>query len=137
MSNMLKGEASFEANGRKWELVLDFYAFASAQQALGLGTLDALMKRLSPEIDVASGAVVREPDILALGALLRAGLEDKHPELSARDAVNLLSAGEAVGEALGRAMQGAFPGAGDQGASAEGNAPGTGTKPKPSGRGRG
>jgi hypothetical protein len=135
MASMMMGEAAFQtADGRKWELVLDFYAFVVAQQSLGCATLAELMARMAPVLDKNSGAIVREPDAIALGALLRAGLAGKHPELSEREAVNLLGSGDAaVGEALAKAMQGAFPDAFKQAPSAVGNGRGTGTKPKPTG----
>lgn len=141
MPNILKGEASFRTtDGREWHLVLDFYAFAVAQQALGLPKLEDLFALIKPVVELDKQGklvkVVKEPDALALGAVLCAGLSERHPEVTQREATNMLAGGEEVGGALGRAMQGAFPDAVPK-ASAEGNGRGTGTKPKRTGQARG
>jgi len=134
MANVQRGEASFTASdGRVFYLVMDFNAFAEAEDAADLD-IEALLQAVSPKVD-ASGNVIGKPRIKHLGALLYGGLQAKHPGLTHADAIRLLGEGEQVGEAIAKALRGAMP---KQDESAEGKAEtlgaGTGTKPKRTGR---
>lgn len=138
MANVQRGEASFTTEaGKTYHLVMDFAAFAEAEDAAGM-TVQDLMKAVSPTIDPDTGAIVGQPRIKHLGALLYGALTARHPEITPRAALNLFAEGEVVGDAIAKAMQGAMPKAD---ASAEGKAPprprGTGTKRKPTGHAKG
>ncbi|QHD68224.1 hypothetical protein GS397_15010 [Sphingobium yanoikuyae] len=137
MANLQKGEASFiAANGQTYVLVLDFNAFAEAEDAADMD-IDALLKAVAPVIDEMTGLVTRMPRVKHLGALLQGALAANHPGLTKREVRNLLHE-EGCGEALGKALSGAMPK--PKIASAEGKAqpaPGTGTKRKRTGRPKG
>lgn len=137
MGNIQKGEASFttsESPPRTFHLVMDFNAFAEAEEVTGLAP-QALLRAITPELDPVSGKVVRPPPLKVLGGLLYGALKDKHPDITHKDAINLLNEGVTVGEALGKVLDGVMPKADP---SAEGKAPaptsGTGTKPRKTGR---
>lgn len=137
MANLQKGEASFTAaNGQTYVLVLDFNAFAEAEDAADM-EIDALLKKIAPVVDDKSGVVIRMPRVKHLGALLQGALAANHAGMSKRDVRNLLHE-EGCGEALGKALSAAMPKPKD--ASAEGKArsgAGTGTKRKRTGRNKG
>lgn len=122
MSVIQRGEASFTANdGTVYKIVLDFAAFAEAEDAANMSVNDLLKAMANPRLK-------------HLGAILYGGLLEHHPDMTPRRALNLLGEGEAVGEAIGKAVQGAMPKADP---SAEGKAkapPGTGTKRKATGQ---
>jgi len=122
MANIQRGEASFSAaDGTPYKIVLDFAAFAEAEEVADMPVND-LLKAMA------------KPRLKHLGAILYGGLLEHHPDMTPRRALNLLGEGEAVGEAIAKAIQGAMP---KLDPSAEGKATaarGTGTKPKPTGR---
>ena len=122
MANIQRGEASFTAaDGTAYKIVLDFAAFAEAEEAADM-PVNELLKALA------------KPRLKHLGAVLYGGLLEHHPDMTPRRALNLLGEGEAVGEAIAKAIQGAMP---KPDPSTEGKATvarGTGTKPKPIGR---
>jgi len=124
MANIHRGEASFLAeDGTTYHIVLDFAAFAEAEEAADMPVNDLLKAMANPRLK-------------HLGAILYGGLLDRHPDMTLRRALNLLGEGEAVGEAIAKAVQGAMPKADP---SAEGNAPaqrGTGTGHKKTGPAR-
>lgn len=137
MANIQRGEASFTtAAGVKYHIVLDFAAFVEASSAAKMNIAD-FMKALQPEVDPKTGEVVDEPGVLKhLSALLFGGLTERHPDITQRQALNLLAEGEIVGQTLGKALEAAMP---KPDPSAEGKAPasrGTGTKPKRTGQRR-
>lgn len=136
MANIQKGEASFTtADGREFHLVMDFNAFAEAEDAADMD-VDALLKCVSPRVD-ANGKIVGAPRLKHLGALLYGALQDRHPGLALTDAIRLLGEGQQVGEAIAKSLRGAMP---KQDESAEGNVQphaGTGTKPKKTGQRKG
>ncbi|GLV22009.1 hypothetical protein TomMM35A_18620 [Sphingobium sp. TomMM35A] len=137
MANIQKGEASFTAGGKVYRLVMDFNAFAEAEDAADMG-VDDLLKAITPEVD-GEGNVTKKPRIKHMGAILYGALKAHQPNISLPDAINLMNdGGEAVGEAIAKALNGAMPKAD---ASAEGKAevlgPGTGTKPSRTGRQKG
>lgn len=125
MALIQRGEASFSAaDGTLYRIVLDFAAFAEAEEASGLQIND-LMRAMT------------NPRLKHLGAILYGGLLEHHPDMTPRRALNLLGEGEAVGAALGKAIEGAMP---KPGPSAEGKARpprGTGTRPKRTGQQKG
>lgn len=129
----LKGEASFKASdGTTYNLVLDFNAFAEAEEVAGMD-VDSLIKAVTPIIDPKTMAVIKRPLIKHLGALLYGALAAHHPGMSMRE-VNNLFAEDGCGEAIAKALEGALP---KPKPSAEGKAlpaDGTGTKPKRTGR---
>lgn len=132
MAVLQRGEADFEADGVRWRLVVDFAAFAEAEDVSGLA-VDALMQALQPATDGA-GKIVRTPRLKHLGALFYGALTAHHPDITPREALNLLGNNPQGGEALGKAMVAAMPKPDE---STEGKAPaarGTGTKPRPTGR---
>lgn len=136
MPNIQKGEASFKTSAGTFHLVLDFNAFAEAEDVAGMSVVD-LMRALAPEFDPVSGEVTKKPRIKHLGAILYGGLQARHPGISFSEAVNMMGDSEDVGEAIAKALEGVMTKAGS---SAEGKAPragGTGTKPKKTGRPRG
>lgn len=136
MANVLRGESSFvSASGEAFHLVMDFNAFAEAEDAADM-SVDDLLRAVSPEID-AKGNITRKPRIKHLGALLFGALRDRHPSITLPAAIRMLGEGEAVGEAIAKALQGAMPKADP---SAEGKVPakpGTGTRRKRTGRAKG
>lgn len=136
MANIQKGEASFSAGGANYRLVLDFNAFAEAEDAADMG-VDDLLQAISPKV-ATDGTILKKPRVKHVGALLFGALRAHHPNLTLRDAINLMSDGEHVGEALGKALQGAMPKP-DQSAEGKAEAPngGAGTKPKQTGRRKG
>jgi hypothetical protein len=132
----MRGEASFVVGDRTYHLVMDFAAFAEAEDVADMSMND-LMAAIDPQIDSGTGLPTRQPRIKHLGALLYGALKDRQPNITLKDAMRLLPEGEQVGEALAKAIYGAQPKADP---SAEGKAPaarGTGTKPKPTGRQKG
>lgn len=134
MANFRRGEASIEHEGVTYHLVIDMNAFAEAEEAADMGIADFL-KALSPEFD-AKGNVTRMPRLKHLGAMMFGALRAHHPDITHAGAMMLLNA-PGAGEAIGQALTGAMPKAEP---SAEGKvtaAPGTGTKPKKTGRQRG
>jgi hypothetical protein len=133
MANIYQGEAEFIASdGQVWRLVLDFYAYAVACDAMGVD-LDELFRRISPDVDGA-GVVIRSPRPLDLGHLLYGGLQRHHGGLPLRDAVNLLAEGDVVMTALAKAVEGSVTPP-EKRSSAEGkDEGGTGTKPKSHGQ---
>lgn len=138
MPNIHKGEASFTTSaGETYHLVMDFNAFAIAEDAADMD-LNSLLRAVSPEIDPATGKVVRQPRIKHLGALLHGALQARHPGTTARQAINLLGSGEEVGAAIAKALSGAMlkDGAESAGGKAPG-VPGTGAKPRKAGRSQG
>jgi hypothetical protein len=133
MAVVQRGEASFVADGVTYRLVMDFAAFAEAEDAVGMG-IDDLLAAIDPKIDPKTNKPTRTPRLKHIGALLYGALVEHHPGLSQRDALNLLGSSEEAGAALGKAMEGAMP---KPDASAEGKAPGprgTGTTRKSNGR---
>lgn len=136
MANVLRGESSFVAkSGETFNLVIDFNAFAEAEDAADM-SVDDLLRAVSPQVNDA-GEITRKPRIKHLGALLYGALREQHPAITVPDAIRLLGEGEAVGAAIAKALQGAMP---KPAASAEGKAPasvGIGTKPKKIGRAKG
>jgi hypothetical protein len=134
MALVQRGEASFVADdGVTYRLVMDFAAFAEAEDAAGMG-VDALLAAVDPKIDPETGKPTRVPRLKHIGALLYGALAQNHPGLTPRDALNLLGSSEEAGAALGKAMEGAMP---KPDPSAEGNAPGLrgiGTTRKSNGR---
>lgn len=129
MANVLRGQSSFIAeSGETYSLVIDFNAFAEAEDAADI-SIDDLLRAVSPEVNDA-GEITRKPRIKHLGALLYGALREHHPAITVPDAIRLLGEGEAVGAAIAKALMGAMPGADP---SAEGKVQasvGTGTKPK-------
>jgi hypothetical protein len=122
MATIRRGEASFAAqDGTVYKIVLDFAAFAEAEEAANMQVNDLLKAMANPRLK-------------HLGAILYGGLLEHHPEMTPRRALNLLGEGEAVGEAIAKAVEGAMP---KPDASAEGKAPaqrGTGTERKRTGQ---
>lgn len=135
MANVQRGEASFTAaNGQNYVLVLDFHAFAEAEDAADMD-IDDLLVAIMPVIDEKTGLIIRKPRVKHLGAILHGALAANHAGMSKRDIRNLLHE-EGCGEALGKALSGAMPK--PKAASAEGKVrPGTGTKRKRPGRAKG
>lgn len=133
MANVLRGESSFVSEaGETYHLVMDFNAFAEAEDAADM-PVDDLLRAVSPVID-AKGNITRKPRIKHFGALLYGALKEKHPAITMPGAIRLLGEGEEIGAAIAKALQGAMP---KPDASAEGKVPdkpGTGTKLKRTGR---
>ena len=138
MANIFKGEADFTASdGKVWRIVLDFYAYAVACDAMGVD-LETLFRKISADVDEQTQQVIRAPQPLDLGYLLYGGLQHNHPAIAIRDAVNLLGEGDAVMAALAKAVDGSVTPP-EKRESAEGKEPGNagdGIGTKPSGHGR-
>ena len=131
MANIHRGEASFTHDGVTYHLVVDFNAFAEAEDAADM-ELDVLLKKLSPKVD-AGGRIIQKPRLKHLGAMMFGALQAHHPDISHADAIRLLNA-DGAGEAIGKALTAALP---QKTESAGGKAPaaaGTGGKPKKTGR---
>lgn len=134
MPNIQRGEASFTVDGQLYRLVLDFNAFAEAEDAADMG-FDDLLKAITPEVD-SQGNITRKPRLKHMGAMLYGALQAHQPGLTLKEAINLMGqAGEAVGEALGKALEGAMPKA-DPSAEGKAEAAGGGAGTKPSRIGR-
>ncbi|WIW88960.1 hypothetical protein K3M67_02980 [Sphingobium sp. V4] len=133
MPNIQKGEASFKTSAGTFHLVLDFNAFAEAEEAAGMSVAD-LMRELAPEFDPVSGEVTKKPRIKHLGAILYGGLQARHPGTSFKEAVNMMGDSEDVGEAIARALEGVMAKAEPSAEGKDRGAAGTGTKPKRTGR---
>lgn len=89
------GETVFEADGAQWRLRFDLNALCHVEDRLG-ASLDALQARLA------------QPGARDLRALLWAGLQRHHPEVTLEQAGRLCDVAQA-GEAVGRALAAAFP----------------------------
>lgn len=133
MPNIQKGEASFTTSVGTFHLVLDFNAFAEAEDASGM-SVDDLMRALSPEFDPDTGAVTKKPRIKHLGAVLYGGLQARHPGISFKEAVNMMGDSEDVGEAIAKALEGVMAKADPSAEGKARGAVGTGTKPRKTGR---
>lgn len=134
MANIHRGESSFTHEGRSYNLVVDFNAFAEAEDAADMD-LDDLLKALSPQVD-ARGKVTKKPRLKHLGAMMFGALREHHPDISHADAIRLLNADDA-GAAIGKALTAALPKPAE---STEGKAravAGTGAKRKRTGRQKG
>lgn len=122
MATIQRGESTFVgADGTVYKIVLDFAAFAEAEEAANMPVND-LLKAMA------------KPRLKHLGAILFGGLLEHHPDMTPRRALNLLGEGESVGEAIAKAVQGAMP---KPDPSAEGKVQaqrGTGTGRKRTGR---
>lgn len=130
-----RGESSFTtAGGQVYKLVMDFAAFADAEDAADMSVQD-LLAAIDPKIDPETKEPTRTPRIAHLGALFYGALQAVHPGTSVRDAIRIMGDNEGAGEALAKALHGALPKA-DQSAEGKVEAPasGTGTKPKKTGR---
>jgi hypothetical protein len=130
MANIHRGESSFTHEGRSYDLVVDFNAFAEAEDAADM-ELDDLLRALSPKVDE-KGNVTKKPRLKHLGAMMFGALREHHPDISHADAIRLLNA-DGAGAAIGKALTAALP---KKVASTEGKVPapdGTGTKPKKTG----
>lgn len=92
MANRRRGEASFKVDGVSYTIVLDHNAFAEVEDVLdvNIGELLALL--------------ATKQQVRHMRALLFAGLREKHPDITLRDAGNLFSAGKEEAEAIGRAI---------------------------------
>lgn len=97
MANAIKGEVIFEHDGASYTLVLDFNALADFEDATGQNAMKAL----------AGGDLT----ISQMRALFHAGLKDRHPDVSLKDAGAMLQANlPSLGEALKAAFPDAKPG---------------------------
>lgn len=79
MANPLRGEASFEAQGQVWTMVLDFNTLVSLEKETG-STLQELFELLKPER-------------LSLGTIrsfFKCSLEENHGDVTDREAGNLI-----------------------------------------------
>lgn len=124
MPNRLKGEVPLRlADGREFVLLLDHEGLMQAAIAhTGKTKLRKLLSDLQPQV-AEDGTIALDEDgdpvkdtLPATKAVLFGALCAHHPEMSLRDAGNLLFAEqEKVAEALGEAMSLSFPDAeGDQ-----------------------
>ncbi len=98
MANPLKGEAALALSGRQFTMVFDFNAMCTLEEATGK-TAESLLEDLDGD-----RLAMRD-----LRALVWASLQARQPELSLRDAGDLLSEDApavtgALIEAIGRAM---------------------------------
>ena len=82
MANRFLGEASTTVDGKSWTLRLDFNAMAEIEDKLGRSALDVLQ-----EIEAGKSVLVT-----TLRAVVWSMLIEHHPEATARDAGNVLSA---------------------------------------------
>ena len=136
MANVQRGEAEFVgSDGKRYKIVLDFYAFAEAEDAADMGVND-LLAAIDPKVDPATKQPTRTPRIKHLGALMYGGLKANHPHITPADAIRIMGSSEEAGAALGKALEACMP---KPDASTEGKAPaspqpGTGTKRKQTGR---
>ena len=138
MANVQRGEAEFDgSDGKRYKIVLDFYAFAEAEDAADMGVND-LLAAIDPKVDPVTKQPTRTPRIKHLGALMYGGLKANHPNITPADAIRVMGSSEEAGAALGKALEACMP---KPDASAEGKEPadpksGTGTKRKPTGQAR-
>ena len=128
MANPVKGEVELKTGGRSLTLIADHAALVKAAQAYtGKTKLAKLMSDIQPALDK-DGKIKLDEDgepekdtIPATCALFYGLLDASHPELTLRDATNMLFADiERVSEKIAEALQLAWP---DASPSAEGNAP--------------
>lgn len=100
MTNVL-GEVPLVVGGKTFTLLFKSYAIAQIETAL-----DMSMYQLAVELEDPT-----KRRLNTLGVALWAGLQQHHPELTQRDAFDILDTGgmQVVGTALGTAMQFAFP----------------------------
>ena len=80
MANPLRGEASFEVEGKPYRVKFDWNAAAEYEDATGRALSDALL-------DVAKQRLSAK----SLRAFLWAGLQANHPEVAIRDAGDILA----------------------------------------------
>lgn len=106
----LRGEASFELDGRTVTLVYDNDAFCAVEDAAGGRSFLEVLE----EFQTGNGG--RKPRLGSLRALLWAGFVAKHPEVTLSDAGDMIMSGnEAALEAMGKAIEAAMPEAPDDG----------------------
>ena len=79
MANALRGEASFEAGGRTYHLKYDWNAAAEFEEAAGRPLSDALLDVAREKLSAKS-----------LRAMLWAGLQEHHPEVTLKEAGRLI-----------------------------------------------
>jgi hypothetical protein len=97
MANIARGESELTVDGEVYHLVIDYNAFANAEDAADM------------QIDDLLNALRTQPRIKHLRAILYGALQDRHPGTTIADAGRLMSAGgEELGQAIGKAMEGAF-----------------------------
>lgn len=102
MANIQRGESEVTIGGKIYHLVIDHGALAHAEWAAGVKINDLLPALADP----------RQPQTLAVGAIIYGALRAHHRSMTMGDALSLAEeGGEALGQALGEAMEGAFPAA--------------------------
>lgn len=106
MANKIKGDVTLTHNGRRYTLRLDMNALADFETATGLNAVEVMGGQLS---------------ISLMRSLMHAGLQAAHPEVTLREAGEIL---QTNAKALGQAIASAFPDVGPD----EGNGE---TAPKP------
>lgn len=118
MANPIKGEVQLKLkDGREFVLVADHAALVKGAQAHTGGTkLNRLMSDMQPEVDEKGIPIVDEygdpvKDTMPATAAFLFGLFDAHhPNVSQRDALNMLLAEpDVVSEAISRAVEAGFP----------------------------
>lgn len=103
MANIIKGEVEFEASGETYVLLLDFNALCELENDVP-GLMDGTSEIKSPS---------------AIRAVVHAGLAAHHPDLSLRDAGEIIHAVglETAGELVRRSFAASFPASGGEGRS--------------------
>lgn len=99
MANPLRGEATFKAGEVERTIVLDVNAFVEIEEDTGLGVNDLIMEMQG------------SPSFKLLRSIFCAGLQEKHPGTTAKEAGNIMSAAgiEEMTRALRTAIQAAMP----------------------------
>ena len=117
MVNAMRGEATFTYDGQEYRLVFDAETFFQIEDALDLNMF-ALFEMLG------QAERSRKPvKIGTLATILQCGLAQHHPDVTRRDAGEMLFGGDtSISGAIGSALIAAMPQRGD---------PGTANPPKP------
>lgn len=125
MANKHRGEAEFTAAGKRWRICIDHNAWAELEDILDLNPPQFL------------AILHQKQQVRHFRALLCASLRGNHPDITLKEAGDLLAEGEIVGAALGEALTAAIPEI-KEAAGATGNPPkplrGTGTSGRKIGR---